>query len=84
MININSRYLNICLVFLAMYLIWMDLGFYLELQNLPVREANESKVSSPTFVYSPFKPITIKQLMLPATVQVIFKDFHLLLKSFFK
>ena len=76
MMNLNSKYLNLCMVVLAMYLMLMDLGFYLELQNLPIRgESKESNVSSPTFVYSPFKPITIKQLMLPATVQVIFIDF---------
>ena len=70
MISVNSKYLSLCLVSVAIYLMWMDVGFYLELQNLPVRAANESKMS-PSFVYSPFQPITIKQLMLPATVQVI-------------
>ena len=77
MISVNSKYLSLLLASLAIYLMWMDVGFYLELQNLPVRAANESKVS-PSFVYSPFQPITIKQLMLPATVQVI-----VLLFSFF-
>ena len=76
MMNLNSKYLHLCMVVLAMYLMLMDLGFYLEVQRLPVRgESNESNISSSAFVYSPFKPITIKQLMLPATVQVIFKDF---------
>ena len=79
MISVNSKYLSLCLVSVAIYLMWMDVGFYLELQNLPVREAKESKVSSSpsSYVYSPFQPITIKQLMLPATVQVIFKVFTL-------
>ena len=79
MISVNSKYLSLCLVSVAIYLMWMDVGFYLELQNLPVREANESKVSSSpsSYVYSPFQPITIKQLMLPATVQVIFKVYTL-------
>ena len=74
MISLNTKYLSLCLVSVAIYLMWMDVGFYLELQNLPVRVANESKVS-PSFVYSPFQPITIKQLMLPATVQVIVLSF---------
>ena len=79
MISVNSKYLSLCLVSVAIYLMWMDVGFYLELQNLPVREANASKVSSPSFTYSPFQPITIKQLMLPATVQVIvvFQKLHI-------
>ena len=79
MISVNSKYLSLCLVSVAIYLMWMDVGFYLELQNLPVRDANESKVSSSpsSYVYSPFQPITIKQLMLPATVQVIFQVYTL-------
>ena len=83
MISVNSKYLSLCLVSVAIYLMWMAVGFYLELQNLPIRVANESKVS-PSFVYSPFQPITIKQLMLPATVQVIIKDFLLNINYFLK
>ena len=71
MISVNSKYLSLLLASLAIYLMWMDVGFYLELQNLPVRAFNETKADPSSFVYSPFQPITIKQLMLPATVQVI-------------
>ena len=46
----------------------MDVTFYLELQKLPVREPNVSRVTS--YVYSPFSPITVKQLMLLNVVQV--------------
>ena len=47
---------------------WMDVTFYLELQKLPVRQPNVTGVTS--YVYSPFSPITVKQLMLLNVVQV--------------
>ena len=54
---------------------WMDVGFYLEVQNLPVRDititnTSSGTASSSTYSYSPFQPITVKQLMLTSTVQV--------------
>ena len=67
MISVNSKYLSLLLASLAIYLMWMDVGFYLELQQLPVRT---NTTSAPSYTYTPFQPITIKQLMLPATVQV--------------
>ena len=46
MISVNSKYLSLCLVSVAIYLMWMDVGFYLELQNLPGRVANESNAAT--------------------------------------
>ena len=46
---------------------WMDVTFYLELQKLPVRMPN---VTVTSYAYSPFDPITVKQLMLLNVVQV--------------
>ena len=46
---------------------WMDVTFYLELQKLPVRQPN---VTVSSYAYSPFSPITVKQLMLLNVVQV--------------
>ena len=65
--TVNSKYLTLILGSVAIYLMWMDVGFYLELQQLPVRT---NTTSAPSYTYTPFQPITIKQLMLPATVQV--------------
>ena len=65
--TVNSKYLTLILGSVAIYLMWMDVGFYLELQQLPVRT---NTTSTPSYTYTPFQPITIKQLMLPATVQV--------------
>ena len=65
--TVNSKYLTLILGSVAIYLMWMDVGFYLELQQLPVRT---NTTAAPSYTYTPFQPITIKQLMLPATVQV--------------
>ena len=48
----------------------MDVGFYLEVQNLPVRQSNVSETDSSSYSYSPFHPIRVKQLMLTSPVQV--------------
>lgn len=59
--------LSLFLLSIAIYLMWMDVTFYLELQKLPVRVPN---VTATTYAYSPFNPITVKQLMLLNVVQV--------------
>ena len=47
----------------------MDVTFYLELQKLPVRQPNLTSAAT-SYTYSPFSPITVKQLMLLNVVQV--------------
>ena len=59
--------LSLLLLSIAIYLMWMDVTFYLELQKLPVRNPNLTVTS---YAYSPFSPITVKQLMLLNVVQV--------------
>ena len=74
--SVNFKYLTLFLVAIAIYLIWMDVGFYLELQKMPLRspafpDSPKLNISAP-YIYSPFHPITVKLLMLPATIQVTF------------
>ena len=69
-LTVNFKCLTLLLVAVAIYLLWMDVGFYLEVQQLPVRVSNNSE-SEAGFVYSPFGPITVKLLMLSATIQFI-------------
>lgn len=69
-LTVNFKCLTLLLVAVAIYLLWMDVGFYLEVQQLPVRVSNNSD-SEAGFVYSPFGPITVKLLMLSATIQFI-------------
>ena len=72
--SVNFKYLTLFLAALAIYLLWMDVGFYLEVQKLsPVSYeddylANYNQNSS--YIYSPFHPITVKLLMLPPFTQV--------------
>lgn len=67
------------------------MGLYLELQNLPIRVPHEPSanisevVPTHPYEYSPFSPITVKQLMLTSTVQVRNHPFNLQLsKHLFK
>ena len=55
----------------------MDVTFYLELQKLPVRQPNLTSAAT-SYTYSPFSPITVKQLMLLNVVQVCeeWRHFH--------
>merc|ERR1712110_258669 len=53
------------------YLLWMDVGFYLEVQQLPVRVSSNTSDPGAVFVYSPFGPITVKLMMVSATIQFI-------------
>jgi len=73
--SVNFKYLTLFLVAIAIYLLWMDVGFYLELQKMPPRspafpDSPKLNISAP-YIYSPFHPITVKLLMLPATIQFI-------------
>ena len=47
----HGRYVSLVLGGLGIYVLWMDVGFYLELQNLPVRQENISSV----YTYSPIQ-----------------------------
>ena len=75
LLTVNSKCLTLFLAALAIYLLWMDVGFYLELQKMAPRPPNipnvpKLNISTP-YIYSPFHPITVKLLMLPPTIQVI-------------
>jgi len=77
MFSLNYKYLTLCLVALGIYLLWMDVGLYLELQKFPARtpgnlQALISNRTTPSpYVFSPFCPMTVKLLMLPATIQYV-------------
>jgi len=75
LVSVNFKYLSLFLASLAIYLLWMDVGFYLELQKMAPRSPNipqapNLNISTP-YLYSPFHPITVKLLMLPPTIQFI-------------
>ena len=70
-LTVNFKCLTLLLVAVAIYLLWMDVGFYLEVQQLPVRVSNTSDAATQVFVYSPFGPITVKMMMLSATIQFV-------------
>ena len=63
----HGRYVSLLLGGLGIYVLWMDVGFYLELQNLPVRQQNISSV----YTYSPYHPLTVKLLMTHPLIQYI-------------
>ena len=75
--SVNFKGLTLLLVGIGIYLLWMDVGFYLEVQQLPVRHVthvtNSSQPPSDTsdYEYSPFLPITVKLMMLSPTIQFI-------------
>ena len=71
-LTVNFKCLTLLLVAVAIYLLWMDVGFYLEVQQLPVRvSSNISDTETQEFVYSPCGPITVKLMMVSATIQFI-------------
>jgi len=67
----STKCLTLFLAGLAIYLLWMDVGFYLELQRLAPRSLDPPSNSTQPYIYSPFQPITVKLLMFPPTVQFI-------------
>ena len=75
--SVNFKGLTLLLVGIGIYLLWMDVGFYLEVQQLPVRHVthvtNSSQPPSDTsdYEYYPFLPITVKLMMLSPTIQFI-------------
>eukprot|EP00092_Neocalanus_flemingeri_P034761 GFUD01037829.1.p1 GENE.GFUD01037829.1~~GFUD01037829.1.p1 ORF type:complete len:361 (-),score=72.17 GFUD01037829.1:68-1150(-) len=75
LVTVNFKYLTLFLAAVAIYLLWMDVGFYLELQKMAPRSPNipnvpKLNISTP-YIYSPFQPITVKLLMLPPTIQFL-------------
>jgi len=75
LVTVNFKCLTLFVVAVAIYLLWMDVGFYLELQKMAPRSPNipnvpKLNISTP-YVYSPFHPITVKLLMLPPSLQFI-------------
>ena len=70
LVTVNFKYLTLFLAALAIYLLWMDVGFYLELQKMVPRSLDINKTTP--YIYSPFHPITVKLLMLPPFIQVRF------------
>ena len=74
LVSVNFKYLSLFLAAIAIYLLWMDVGFYLELQKMAPRSPNIPEVPklniSTPYIYSPFHPITVKLMMLPPTIQV--------------
>jgi len=60
--------LTVFLVTLAIYLMWMDVAFYLEIQNLQPRSATNPTTE---YTFSVFQPITVKLMMLTPTIQFI-------------
>jgi len=65
--------LTLCLIGLAIYLLWMDVGLYLELQKLNVRVSPtpHTNTTPETYTFSPFTPVTVKELMLSSFIQFI-------------
>jgi len=74
MISLNYKYLTLFLAALAIYLLWMDVGQYLELQkfqNRPPGNILPSHNSTSSYSFSPFCPIKVKLLMLPPSNQYV-------------
>ena len=65
--------LTVFLVALLIYMMWMDLAFYLEIQNLLPRSMTTSipEEAKEHFSFSVFHPITAKLMMLTPTIQFI-------------
>ena len=68
--SLNNKYLTLFLSALAIYLLWMDVGFYLEVQKLSPVSYHQDYNKTSHYIYSPFHPITVKLLMLPPFIQV--------------
>ena len=72
---VTYRGLTLMLVAVAIYLLWMDFLFYLEIKQLVPRLVQNSSSSSyvatqPKYTYSPFHPITVQLMMFGSTLQV--------------
>lgn len=65
--------LTVFLVALLIYMMWMDVAFYLEIQNMLPRSTATSvpDVTKEPFSFSLFHPITVKLIMLTPTIQYI-------------
>ena len=66
--SLNTKCLTLFLVAVMIYLLWMDICLYLELQNLPARPPAENLTAQYTF--SPFHPMTVKLLMVSSFKEV--------------
>ena len=73
-VTVNFKGLTLLLVAVAIYLLWMDVGFYLEVQQLGPRPVTSNATAAAEYAYSPFHPITVKLMMSPPTIQVEFKN----------
>ena len=70
LMSVNFKYLTLFLAAMAIYLLWMDVGFYLELQKMAPQSYDTTIFNtSPSYIYSPFHPITVKLLMLPPFIK---------------
>ena len=70
-LSVNFKGLTLLLAGVAIYLLWMDVGFYLEVQQLQPRPmTNTSSNNIDNFKFSPFHPITVKLMMLSPSIQV--------------
>ena len=68
--SVNYKGLTLLLVGVGIYLLWMDVGFYLEVQKLSPVSYHQDYNKTSHYIYSPFHPITVKLLMLPPFIQV--------------
>jgi len=75
-VRMNYKYLSMLVAALAIYLLWMDVGLYLELQKFTPRTPgslaglNKSSPHAP-YSFSPFCPMTVKLLLLPPSIQYV-------------
>ena len=72
---VTFRGLTLMLVAVAIYLLWMDFLFYIEIKQLIPRLVQNSSSSSYVatqhkYTYSPFHPITVQLMMFGSTLQV--------------
>lgn len=76
-LSVNYKYLTLCLIALGIYILWMDVGMYLELQKFKGRTPGNllnisgNKTTPTPYTFSPFCPIRVKLLLLPPTVQYV-------------
>lgn len=70
---VTCSYLTLFLVSVGVYIIWMDVALYVNLQQVPPKTPSDYKLLNVTeeFSYSPFYPITMKLLMEGPTIQYI-------------
>ena len=70
---VTFRGLTLMLVAVAIYLLWMDFLFYIEIKQLVPRLVQNSSsyvATQPKYTYSPFHPITVQLMMFGSTLQV--------------